>query len=89
MLYISDTIIFPNAVQLLILTVMFVIIILWDKLVKQDHWSLRIILRFIQFICICQALVSFYISMPYFADSWEDGSILLTIGVAHEADTTE
>ena len=89
LLYFLDTLLIPNIIQLLVLIFLLSVIYLWDFIVKRDHWSLLVILRVIQLVCISQALLTFSISMPVFADSWQQGKSLLTFGICQQNDTIE
>lgn len=45
LVYLLDTLIIPNGIQLFVLVTILVMIFFWDRIVNEDHWSLAAITR--------------------------------------------
>ena len=60
-LYLLDTFIMMAIPQLVIITLLIVLMILWKKLVVAQHRVLIVLLRFIQILTILQALTGFFL----------------------------
>ena len=70
-LYIIDAFLIPNMIQLLVTMLMLIILYLWNIIVKRDHWTRMVIIRFIQILSVLQVLATIAIDLPFIADSWQ------------------
>ena len=88
-MYLIDTFLIPNAIQLVVMVLILTILFLWDQIVVRDHFTRMVIIRFIQVISMLQAMISFAIYMPFIADKWQNEHNLLGLGICSKLNSTE
>ena len=76
-LYLLDTFIMMAIPQLIVITSLIFLMLLWKKLVLSQHRMLIVLLRFIQILTIVQALSAFFVQLPIVADDWQKSNVRL------------
>ena len=52
MLQLLDTFMIPNLIQLFILVLTLILILFWEPIVNKNHWSLLVLTRISELVCI-------------------------------------
>jgi hypothetical protein len=77
MMFLIDTFILLSALQLIVLSVLIVLMLFWDRIVNNRDPTLIVILRMIQVLTTLQVLVAFFLQLPIVADTWQENNTRL------------